>query len=139
MGLGRVRLIGSGNGHRAGDGRLALNVTYRLPSISVEKAPVYVEIRRTPIYKDWLSKLKDGVARARIITRVDRLEEGNSGDSRSVGSGVVELRINFGPGYRVYYIQRGEIYILLLCGGDKSTQSKDIERAKLLAATFEDE
>jgi len=98
-----------------------------------------VEIRRTPIYKDWLSKLKDGVARARIITRVDRLEEGNSGDSRSVGSGVVELRINFGPGYRVYYIQRGEIYILLLCGGDKSTQSKDIERAKLLAATFEDE
>ena len=98
-----------------------------------------MEIRRTPIYKDWLSKLKDGVARARIITRVDRLEEGNSGDSRSVGSGVVELRINFGPGYRVYYIQRGEIYILLLCGGDKSTQSKDIERAKLLAATFEDE
>jgi len=98
-----------------------------------------VEIRRTPIYKNWLSKLKDGVARARIITRVDRLEEGNSGDSRSVGSGVVELRINFGPGYRVYYIQRGEIYILLLCGGDKSTQSKDIERAKLLAATFEDE
>ena len=51
----------------------------------------------------------------------------------------MELRINFGPGYRVYYIQRGEIYILLLCGGDKSTQSKDIERAKLLAATFEDE
>ena len=98
-----------------------------------------MEIRRTPIYKNWLSKLKDGVARARIITRVDRLEEGNSGDSRSVGSGVVELRINFGPGYRVYYIQRGEIYILLLCGGDKSTQSKDIERAKLLAATFEDE
>jgi putative addiction module killer protein len=64
---------------------------------------------------------------------LDRLEDGNPGNSRSVGEGVVELKIDVGPGYRVYYIQRGEVLIVLLCGGDKSTQAKDIQRARLIA------
>lgn len=98
-----------------------------------------MQIRRTKAYIDWIDRLKDGVARTRIALRVDRLEEGNPGDSRSVGSGIVEMKINFGPGYRVYYTQRGDTLILLLCGGDKSTQSKDIARAKLLLAQYEEE
>jgi putative addiction module killer protein len=98
-----------------------------------------MEIRRSPIYKPWLSKLRDGTARARIVTRIDRLEEGNPGDFRSVGAGVVELRINYGPGYRVYYIQRGGLLILLPCGGDKSSQSEDIKRAKPLALQPDEE
>jgi putative addiction module killer protein len=97
-----------------------------------------MQIRRTKAYIDWIDRLKDGVARTRIALRVDRLEEGNPGDSRSVGSGIVEMKINFGPGYRVYYTQRGDEIILLLCGGDKSTQSKDIARAKLLLAQYEE-
>ena len=83
--------------------------------------------------------LKDRQGRARILTRIDRLEEGNPGNSRSVGGGVAELKIDFGPGYRVYYIQRGELVIVLLCGGDKSTQVEDVKRAKALAARLEDE
>jgi len=98
-----------------------------------------MEIRRTRTYNEWYSKLRDVTGRANIAARVDRLEEGNPGDSRSVGAGVVELRINFGPGYRVYYIQRGDVLILLLCGGDKSTQSKDIARAKALALEPDEE
>ena len=93
-----------------------------------------MQVRRTKAYNAWFKDLRDIKARAKIADRVARLEEGNPGDSRSVGSGVVELRINFGPGYRVYYIQRGQTILLLLCGGDKSTQSRDIERAKTLAA-----
>jgi len=69
---------------------------------------------------------------------LDRLEDGNPGNSRSVGEGVVELEIDVGPGYRVYYIQRGEVLIILLCGGDKSTQARDIQRAKLIAKNVVD-
>jgi putative addiction module killer protein len=93
-----------------------------------------MQVRSTKVYNAWFKDLRDIKARAKIADRVARLEEGNPGDSRSVGRGVVELRINFGPGYRVYYIQRGQTILLLLCGGDKSTQSKDIERAKTLVA-----
>ena len=93
-----------------------------------------MQVRRTKAYNAWFKDLRDIKARAKIADRVARLEEGNPGDSRSVGSGVVELRINFGPGYRVYYTQRGQTILLLLCGGDKSTQSRDIERAKALVA-----
>lgn len=80
-----------------------------------------------------LHGLKDGVGRAKILARIDRLEEGNPGKTRSVGSGVFEMEIDFGPGYRVYYVQREETLVLLLCGGDKSTQASDIVRAKALA------
>jgi putative addiction module killer protein len=94
-----------------------------------------VEVRRYQIAEgevplsDWLDGLRDGRARARIVARLDRLGVGLLGDWRSVGEGVRELRIDYGPGYRVYYGQDGEALILLLCGGDKRTQVKDIEKA----------
>jgi putative addiction module killer protein len=92
-----------------------------------------VQVRRTEEFAAWLSGLRDKQARAKILVRIDRLEDGNHGKTRSVGAGVVEMKIDSGPGYRVYYIQRGQILILLLCGGDKSTQSNDIKRAKAIA------
>jgi putative addiction module killer protein len=93
-----------------------------------------VQIRRTEEFAAWLKDLRDRQGRAKILARIDRLEEGNPGKTRSVGSGVVEMKIDFGPGYRVYFIQRGEVVIVLLCGGDKSTQHNDIQRAKALAS-----
>lgn len=92
-----------------------------------------VQIRRTNEFSQWLSGLRDRQGRAKILARIDRLEEGNPGKTRSVGMGVVEMKIDFGPGYRVYFIQRGDVVIVLLCGGDKSTQDNDIRRAKALA------
>jgi putative addiction module killer protein len=92
-----------------------------------------VQIRRTNEFAKWLSGLRDRQGRAKILARIDRLEEGNPGKTRSVGAGVVEMKIDFGPGYRVYFVQRGDVVIVLLCGGDKSTQDKDIQRAKDLA------
>jgi putative addiction module killer protein len=98
-----------------------------------------MQIRRTEQFTRWLMDLKDRQGRARILARIDRLQEGNPGNSRSVGGGVVELKIDFGPGYRVYYVQRGALLIVLLCGGDKSTQAHDIKQAKSLAAQLGDE
>jgi len=95
-----------------------------------------VQVRRTEELAFWLRGLRDKQGRAKILARIDRLQEGNPGKTRSVGGGIVEMKIDFGPGYRVYYIQRGELLILLLCGGDKSTQANDIERAKALAAEW---
>jgi putative addiction module killer protein len=92
-----------------------------------------VEIRQTEEFSDWLRTLRDAQARARIVARARRLAFGNPGDVRPVGGSVSEFRIHYGPGYRVYYVQRGAVLILLLCGGDKSTQPKDIETAKRLA------
>ena len=95
-------------------------------------------IRRTPQFSGWLRELRDIRARAKIITRLDRLAAGNVGDVRPVGEGISELRINYGPGYRVYYVQRGQEYVLLLCGGDKSSQDADINAAKKLARELKD-
>jgi putative addiction module killer protein len=92
-----------------------------------------VEVRRTEQFSGWLRKLRDSQARARIIVRIQRMEEGNLGDVKSVREGVSELRINYGPGYRVYLVRRGETVIILLCGGDKSTQQQDIRTALILA------
>lgn len=92
-----------------------------------------IEIRQTDAFSDWLSGLRDRQARARIQTRIDRLALGNPGDVKPVAKGVSELRISYGPGYWVYYVQRGLTLIILLAGGDKSTQSKDIKQALLLA------
>ena len=92
-----------------------------------------MQIRRTNEFAAWLSGLRDRQGRAKILARIDRLEEGNPGKTRSVGAGVVEMKIDFGPGYRVYFVQRGDVVIVLLCGGDKSTQDNDIRRAKALA------
>ena len=92
-----------------------------------------VEIRITEIFSRWLNGLKDIRARARIQVRIERLTSGNAGDVRPVGEGVSELRINYGPGYRVYYIRQGQNIIILLAGGDKRTQSTDIQTAQNLA------
>ncbi|WP_124948873.1 type II toxin-antitoxin system RelE/ParE family toxin [Sulfuriferula thiophila] len=88
-----------------------------------------IEIRQTEYYASWFASLKDRVARARIDVRIRRLSLGNPGDVKPVGSGVSELRIDYGPGYRVYFVQRGETLIVLLAGGDKRTQAKDIHTA----------
>jgi len=97
-----------------------------------------MRVEQTEIYRDWINALKDRVGRAKIQVRVDRLAHGNPGAHRNLSEGVSELKIDFGPGYRVYYTQRGDRLLLLLVGGDKSTQSKDIERAILLARGFEE-
>ena len=92
-----------------------------------------MEVRKTDIYVKWLDGLRDIRARARVLVRVERLAAGNPGDAESVGEGVSELRINYGPGYRVYYKQQGRELVILLAGGDKSSQSRDIKTALRLA------
>ena len=92
-----------------------------------------IEIRKTDVYAKWLDGLRDIQARARILVRTERLAEGNPGDVRPIGKGVSELRINYGPGYRVYFTKRGQEVIILLTGGDKRTQAKDIKTALKLA------
>lgn len=92
-----------------------------------------IEIRQTDEYESWFEKLRDREARFRILARIRRLSLGNLGDIRSVGEGVSELRIPYGPGYRVYVKQQGATLIVLLAGGDKSSQKRDVERAKELA------
>ncbi len=92
-----------------------------------------IEIRKTETYVKWLDSLRDIHARARILVRIERLAAGNSGDVKPVGEGVSELRINYGPGYRVYFTKRGQEIVILLAGGDKRTQSKDIKAALRLA------
>jgi putative addiction module killer protein len=95
-----------------------------------------IEVRETAEFAKWFEALKDARAKAKLLLRIDRLAHGNPGDVAPVGEGVSELRINYGPGYRVYYVKRGDRYILLLAGGDKSTQSRDITRARRLAAEY---
>lgn len=85
-----------------------------------------------------MGELRDPRARARIAKRIDRLARGNPGDVKPVGEGVSEMRIDYGPGYRVYYAQRGKHVVLLLCGGDKASQERDIRRAKALAKEWSD-
>ena len=91
------------------------------------------EIRQTKTYSDWFASLRDRKAKARIDIRIRRLSMGNPGDVKPVGQGVSELRIPYGPGYRVYFIQNGEELIVLLAGGDKKTQQRDIKQALKLA------
>ena len=91
------------------------------------------EIRQTETYSQWFNTLRDRQAKARIDIRVRRLSMGNPGDVKPVGQGVSELRIDYGPGYRVYFVQRGETLIILLAGGDKRTQEQDIKTALDLA------
>jgi len=92
-----------------------------------------VEIRKTDTYAKWLDGLRDIRARARILVRVERLAAGNPGNVKPVGGGVSELRIDYGPGYRVYFTQHGQEVVILLAGGDKRTQAKDIKTALRLA------
>ena len=92
---------------------------------------------KSGVYDDWIKQLRDERAKARIYTRIDRLENGNPGDVKPVGEGISEMRIDYGPGYRVYYKDTGREIIILLCGGDKTTQTADIIRAKQIAAQYE--
>jgi putative addiction module killer protein len=94
-----------------------------------------IEVRQTERFSAWLNRLKDANAVARIAARIRRMEMGNPGDSKSVGRNVREMRIDHGPGYRIYYVQRGAQIVILLCGGDKRTQRQDIEQAQKLAET----
>jgi len=96
------------------------------------------EVRQTETYKKWFKTLKDRKARARIDIRIKRISLGNLGDVKSIGNGVFELRIDYGPGYRVYFVERNRIRIILLAGGKKSTQNKDIKKAQELARLVED-
>lgn len=96
-----------------------------------------IEVRQTTRFATWLAGLRDERARARILKRLDRAGQGNLGDVAPVGGGVSEMRIFYGPGYRVYFVQRGSELIVLLCGGDKSSQAADIEEAKALAMGIE--
>ena len=97
-----------------------------------------MRIEKTDEYRDWIDSLKDVTGRARILMRVDRLMHGNAGDHRNLTNGVSELKIDAGPGYRVYYSKRGNRLLLLLIGGEKSSQDKDIIKAIRLATEFQE-
>ncbi len=90
------------------------------------------EVKRTDVFIRWLEGLRDESAQARIAMRIDRLEAGNPGDVKSVGEGISEMRIDYGPGYRLYTAKLGRVVIILLCGGDKSSQRRDIENARAI-------
>lgn len=92
-----------------------------------------VEIRKTDLFATWLDNLRDIQAKARVLVRIERLASGNAGDVRPVGEGISEMRIDYGPGYRVYFTKRGSELIILLAGGDKSSQTADIKVALRLA------
>ena len=93
--------------------------------------------QRTPQFDAWLKALRDPVGKARIIARIRSAEAGNFGDCEPVGEGISEMKIHCGPGYRVYYSRKGDVTYLLLCGGDKSTQKRDIKQAKTLLKSYE--
>ncbi len=92
-----------------------------------------VEIRKTATFSKWIDSLRDIRARARVLARIERLAVGHTGDAKPVGEGVSELRIDYGPGYRVYFKKQGRSVVVLLAGGDKKTQNRDIETALRLA------
>jgi putative addiction module killer protein len=92
-----------------------------------------IEVRQTSVYSEWFADIRDRTAKVRIDIRIRRLSLGNTGDVKSIGEGVSELRVDHGPGYRVYFIKKADVYIVLLAGGDKSSQDKDIRNAKALA------
>ena len=95
-----------------------------------------IEIRKTELFAKWLDNLRDVQAKARVLVRIERLSSGNAGDVKPVGEGISEMRIDYGPGYRVYFIKRGNELIILLAGGDKSSQTADIKVAIRLASNL---
>ena len=97
-----------------------------------------IEVRQTVTFRTWLDDLADRRAAERITQRIVRLQAGLMGDVKPVGGGVSELRVDHGPGYRVYFVQRGRVLIILLCGGDKKTQQRDIDKATILTGELED-
>ncbi|WP_330206782.1 type II toxin-antitoxin system RelE/ParE family toxin [Pseudomonas sp. AM14(2022)] len=97
------------------------------------------EIIRSSTFSCWLLKLADSRARMRIQVRIDRMADGNFGDFKAVGEGLSEVRIDYGPGYRVYFMQQGRQVVILLCGGDKSSQPRDIKQARLIAESWQEQ
>jgi len=98
-----------------------------------------MKFKQSSTFRKWVKKLKDERAKALVASRLTRLASGNAGDVAPVGDGISELRIHYGPGYRIYFFRSGDVIIVLLCGGDKSTQEKDIKLAKQIAAQWSDE
>ncbi len=96
------------------------------------------QLRQTATFAKWLHRLRDKKAKARVLSRLDSLKLGHLGDCKTVGGGIRELRVHVGAGYRVYFVQRGELIVVLLCGGSKSTQSRDIERARRVLEELEE-
>jgi putative addiction module killer protein len=94
------------------------------------------EVQTTELFDQWLRDLRNRTARAKITGRIDRLSQGNPGHVRAVGEGISEMKVDTGPGYRIYYKQTGKTIIVILCGGDKSSQESDIRKAKQIAARF---
>jgi len=92
-----------------------------------------IELRQTQAFSDWLRQLKDDKAKARIAARIERMRSGNPGDCKNLGGGLIEMRVDYGPGYRVYFVRHGTAVVVLLCGGDKRSQRRDIARAYELA------
>ena len=109
------------------------NVSRLATKYPLDYNTVVVEIRQTEVYARWFGRLRDRQARVRIDSRIRRMSLGNFGDVRPVAEGVSEIRIDYGPGYRVYYTQRGQALVVLLAGGDKESQDRDIQRALELA------
>ncbi|MGY1890990.1 addiction module antitoxin RelB [Pseudomonas asplenii] len=97
------------------------------------------EILRSSTFSNWLLKLADSRARMRIQVRIDRMADGNFGDVKAIGEGLSEVRIDYGPGYRVYFMQQGRQVVILLCGGDKSSQPRDIKQARLIAESWQEQ
>lgn len=97
------------------------------------------DVRETELFSQWMTGLRDARAKAKIAVRIDRLARGNPGDVEPVAQGISEMRIHYGPGYRVYYVKREQTIILLLCGGNKATQASDIKSAKDLVRELEDD
>ena len=96
-----------------------------------------IEVRQTEAFAEWLANLRDGIARKAIGSRLGRIELGLMGDHRPLGEGLAELRCDIGPGYRVYFTRRGDVVLALLCGGDKGSQTRDIERARAMLPDLE--
>jgi putative addiction module killer protein len=96
-------------------------------------------VQKTEVFEGWLVGLRDRIAQTRILARITRMELGNFGDHKSVGDGVSEIRVDHGPGYRVYYTERAGVIVILLCGGDKSTQSQDIRNAQAMTRKLNQE
>ncbi len=97
-----------------------------------------IEIFQTTVFSDWIKKLKDRTARFRIIVQIDKLKLGNFNNTKALGGGLFELKVDHGPGYRVYFIKEGQKVVILLCGGDKSTQQKDITKAQKMVKELKD-